>query len=387
MLHRTPGGPGVGFLFTLLLLTLLAAPASAAERLVIIVLDGLRSTEGFDDPDFTHIPRMGFELAPQGSLARLCSNNGQTVSVPGHAALASGRYQPLPNDGSVRSVFPLLWEYYRDQTGAGGASALLPITKRKISILSHSTWPGYGAPDSARVDGPTWDDEVTTSRFLSAMSLTSPVVSFLNFGGIDMGGNTQIWSEYIRAVQRADSLVAVIWQAIQSNPTYANKTDLIIAGDHGRHSEGSGDWWDHGDGCLGCRRIPLLALGPDFRQGIVSWTACEQVDICKTAGSLLGLETPHSGGRILGELLVDPAAVLTESPPGNLRVSVDGRSVRFRMDEAAPPLDLSIFDLQGRRLVQGRLAGGREWRWMAGAAGVYFYSAGSSTTGRVVLFP
>lgn len=373
------------YLVALVVLTLLAAPAGAAERAVIIVLDGLRSSEGFDDPNFTYVPRMAYELAPQGTLARVCSNNGQTVSVPGHTAVASGRYQSLPNDGSVRSVFPLLWEYYRDQTGAGGTSTLLPITKRKISILSYSTWVGYGVPDSARVSGPTWDDEVTTSRFLSEMTLTAPVVSFLNFGGIDMGANTQIWHEYIRAVQRADSLVAVIWQAIQANPLYAGKTDLIVTGDHGRHADGYGEWWDHGDGCPGCRRVPLLALGPDFRENVVSWTACEQIDICRTLGSLLGIQTPYAGGRILDELILDPAAVAPIGTPEKLRVAIDGRSVRFRIEADGAPVDLSIFDLLGRRLDRGTCHPGHDWSWKGDVAGVYFYSAGPLGTGRIVL--
>ncbi len=372
---------------TALIIALLGQPAAGAERAVIVVLDGLRSTEGFDDPEFTYIPRMGFDLAPQGALARDCSNNGATLTIPGHAAIGSGRYQNLPDDGSVRPIFPLLWEYYRDQTGAPETATVIPTTKRKIRCMSYGTWTGYGSADSARLIGPTWDDEVTTSLFLADMAANAPVVSMLNLGGIDMGGHTGVWNDYISTIRTADSLVAAIWEAIESDPVYAGRTNMIVTGDHGRHSDGYGDWSEHGDGCPGCRRIPLLALGPDFREGFVSWIACQQTDLCRTLGSVLGIPTPFAGGRLLSELLANPASVPAIDQPGSLRVTAAGRIVRFRIDGEDGPLDLAIYDLLGRRIARGSCASDRDWSWTAGAAGVYFYSAGSRTAGRIVIIP
>lgn len=360
-----------------LLLVLLPVHSRAADRAVIVVLDGMRSTEGFDDPTFQYIPRMGFDLAPQGALARNCSNMGVTRTIPGHCAIGSGQYQDLPNDGSVRSSFPFLWEYYRDQTGAPELNTVIVTTKSKINSLSYSTAAGYGPGDSARVIGPTWDDVATANQFLLDMMLNRPRVALLNMGTIDMAAHAGIWADYTRAIHTADSLVALIWNRIESDPVYAGHTDLIVTGDHGRHADEYGSWTDHGDGCPGCRRIPLLCLGPDFKDGFVSWTFCQQIDICRTVGQLIGVSTPLAGGRILTELIQSPADVADACTARSfLTVTAVDRTVRARLDlGAAAPARLGIFDLAGRRITSHDLTPGEEWRWAPLSGRVFFYRA------------
>jgi hypothetical protein len=183
----------------------------------------------------------------------------------------------------------------------------------------------------------------------------------------------------------ADSCVALIWERIQADPVYGGRTDMIVTGDHGRHTDGYGDWSEHGDGCPGCRRIPLLALGPDFRDGIVSWTACSQIDVCKTAAAALDISVPYAGGRVLTELMETPAG-LEGGPdgPGPIRVAVDGARVRFLSDGRQGPVLLHVLDVAGRRLAGGASSPGNPWYWRSPAAGVYFYRAGRES-GRFVV--
>ncbi|MFB3909642.1 MAG: hypothetical protein ACE15D_14705 [Candidatus Eisenbacteria bacterium] len=355
----------------------LTAPARAADRAVIVVLDGLRSSEGFDDPDHRFIPRMALDLAPQGALARVCANLGSTHTVAGHSTIGSGRYQTLAEDGTERPQYPLLWEYFRHQTGLSANATVLVTMKSKIKPLSYSTYPGYGAPDSARVIGPTWSDFLVLDQFLTDMAAHHPIVSFLNLGGIDTFAHTGDWARYTWAIGIADSLVSVLWDRIEADPFYAGRTALIVTGDHGRHADGYGDWKDHGDGCPGCRRIPLLCLGPDFQPGIESWTPCEQIDICKTLGSLLGVATPVASGRILQELLAVPAAAGEPAGEGQtaLSITTDGLCVRFR-PIGVDLRSLRIFDVSGRQMDSaGRLSGGAAWSWTAPVRGVYYYKA------------
>ena len=254
---------------------------------------------------------------------------------------------------------------------------MITTTKRKISCLSYSTWGGYGAPDSARVVGPTWDDTVTTSEFLSDMALSQPVVSLLNFGSIDGMAHTGNWDAYVRQIEIADSCVAAIWQRIQGDPFFRGRTNLIVTGDHGRHADAYGSWTDHGDGCPGCRRISLLALGPDFRDGYVSWTPCEQVDLCKTLASELGIAAPFAGGRVLTELLESPAG-LTDARAGSpsVRVAIEGSRVRFFSFRQDGQVSLSVHDAMGRRLAGGLSSPGYPWTWIGDRSGVFFYRAG-----------
>ncbi len=383
-------------LWMLLILVFTAsAAAQAAEHAVIVVIDGMRATEGFDDPGFRFIPRMRWDLVPQGAWGRVCDNMGVTTTVPGHAAIGSGRYQDLLDDGTQRSVFPLLWEYYRKDTGAPERDVVIVTNKRKIRILSYSTWSGYGAADSARVIGPCYTDASTVNQFLADMAVNHPKLAFLNLGDVDYQGHYGTWTDYTRAIQNADSLVAYLWDRVQQDPVFGGATDVVITCDHGRHTDGYGSWHDHGDGCPGCRRIALLGLGPDFRAGLESWTACQQVDLCKTVASLLGIPTPLAGGRVLDELLQNPAAA--EEPPrsaGLLRVAAMRRSVSFRLDGDHSPLAVGLYDPAGRCLARGTCEPWGTFTWESPAYGVLFYRAdradrgdSPAARGRIVLHP
>jgi hypothetical protein len=384
--RRTPRvQPPFSALAILAILMALASPARSANRVVIVVLDGLRATEGFDDPDYRYIPHMGHELVPQGASARACDNNGQTYTIAGHSTIAAGRYQVLPDDGSVRPYYPLLWEYYRASTGFPERRTVVATSKTKIKCMSYSTSAGYGAPDSARILGPTWDDVDTVLWFLNDMTVNQPVVSFLNLGVIDGEAHSGDWARYTRAIQRADSAVALLWSRIQADPIYGGHTTMIITGDHGRHSDGWGDWWEHGDGCPGCRRIPLLALGPEFTPGLVSWTPCQQIDILKTVASTIGLAVPEAQGRVLSELFRTSSVMADDCEAGReLRIDLRGAQASFLAGSDGP---LELYDVGGRLVTSKVIKKGEPWMWQSPRSGILFYhfrGSGPARTGRLV---
>ncbi|MCU0613195.1 MAG: hypothetical protein MUE60_15585 [Candidatus Eisenbacteria bacterium] len=283
----------------------MAAPRGASgfctERVIYLVIDGPRDTEFLEDTTHAHIPGIWNVLRPQGVVSHGLYNNGPTQTVPGHAMLGSGAYQNLPDDGTRRPTRPLVWEYLRDQSQAADSACVLVIAKDKLRALSYSTAHGYGAEDSAVVLGPVSSDRIVVEAFMGYAEAVQPIIAMLCLGDVDEVAHTGDWEAYLSAIERCDSLAVALWQWIERTPPFSGATALIVTADHGRHDD---DWTDHGCPCHGCRHLPLIALGPDFRIGAeVTDTLADMWDVSTTMGWVLGLAMPFAEGRFLLEML------------------------------------------------------------------------------------
>ena len=110
---------------------------------------------------------------------------------------------------------------------------------------------------------------------------------------------------YLEAIRLTDHLVGRIWATIQEDSVLRDRTDLFITNDHGRHLDGiQNGYVSHGDACSGCRKISLLAVGPDFIPGAVSPKHRTQLDLAATWAWLAGIELPGTTGAVMTELLV-----------------------------------------------------------------------------------
>jgi Type I phosphodiesterase / nucleotide pyrophosphatase len=60
----------------------------------VVVVDGLRNLEAFEDPAHQHTPRMWNDLRPQGTLySDFCNDFVTTYTAPGHLAILTGQWQ------------------------------------------------------------------------------------------------------------------------------------------------------------------------------------------------------------------------------------------------------------------------------------------------------
>lgn len=297
-------------LLALLLLAGLApAPAASShltEHVVIVIVDGARYTETLGDPSFTWVPRQGFNLAPLGTRTETFLNLGLTQTLPGHAAVATGTWQPIANDGSERPHKPTLFEYFRLFTGAPPESAWLVTGKVKLWVIGFSDRSGYGAPYGAATDPGLGADAVTMNHAIDHLLTDRPALLFVNLSDVDYAGHSGDWPAYLDAITVADSLIYHLWGAIQADPVLSGKTTLIVTNDHGRHDDAHGGFTNHGDDCPGCRRLQMLMVGPDTRVNHVSPVVYRQIDIARTVGELLQFPTPLSDGWLMNDVLVAP---------------------------------------------------------------------------------
>jgi hypothetical protein len=395
----------------LALLLAWAAPPDAraygTRHVVIVVVDGGRYTETLGDTTFANEPRQGLLLAPQGCRG-VSWNQGLTVTNPGHAAILSGVYQDLDNDGSERPHLPTLFEYYRAATGAPASQTWFLSDKTKLAVMSYSDHPDYGATLGARVNANCPTDARVVAVAESVLAADRPAILAINLAQTDITAHTGDWPGYLRALQVADSLVYDLWAKIEADTGLAGRTTLFVTNDHGRHDDAHGGFQNHGDGCTGCRRVQMLALGPDFKAGLVSPAYLQPVDIAPTVGLLLGFPLPFATGHWMVDLLLErpgPLDVGGGPAPTRLRFAAPvpnptRGTVSLTLDvPGAGVLAVDVLDAQGRRVATigqdgagpGRRAitwSGRDGAGRRAAPGAYFVRArmdGRQATARVVL--
>lgn len=310
------------------------------ENVFIVAIDGLRYTEGFASGN-TYIPFLWDSLAPKGTIYTNFYNTGVTTSNSGHSQITNGVRQlllvntnsrNLPEDKSnmcpydleystiseknqnpspdnisidtdLRPTEPTVGEYYRKFKGAPKEKVYYINGHSRIWRNPVSLFPGYG-PDYAPVVVPVYSDLETLDTAFAVIERDHPPLCYVLFGEVDAAGHSGDTTRYLGQIMQVDSLIFQLWQKIQSDSVYANKTTMIITTDHGRHDEQHGGWKSHGDQCGGCRHVFLIALGPDIKPNTIIEDVHDHVDIAPTVGELLNFPTPLAQGKVLNEMLV-----------------------------------------------------------------------------------
>jgi bisphosphoglycerate-independent phosphoglycerate mutase (AlkP superfamily) len=118
-----------------------------------------------------------------------------------------------------------------------------------------------------------------------------PRVLYIGFDETDDLAHAGKYGQYLQAAAMTDRLIAELWNYVQGDPMYKDKTAMIITTDHGRGNRIKTEWKDHGKKVQDAHEIWVAAMGP----GIVSagemkttghWT---QSQIAATIARVLGL--------------------------------------------------------------------------------------------------
>lgn len=281
------------------------------ENVVIIVVDGPRNSECWDAGSSSITPNM-HALKAQGVFFSNFTNDGETRTVPGHAAITTGVYQNLDNTGLEEPKYPSIFQCWNKEYAAAQDDTWIIASKDKLEILGNctlSTWKDAYLPKThCGVNGAGQlsgyqDDSLTVVQGLNILATHHPRMTLFNLREPDFSGHTGNWNAYIEGLMKSDEYVQQIVEYIESDPFYAGKTTIFITSDHGRHLDGlPGGFADHGDDCEGCRHIGLLVIGPDFEAGTVVSEAYSQIDIPATIARLMKFTLPHGKGRSMVEL-------------------------------------------------------------------------------------
>lgn len=283
-----------------------------SEYTIIVVIDGPRYTETFGDSACKYIPNMGKNLVKEGVLYTYFRNNGPTFTISGHTAMTTGVYQSISNAGKKLPDNPSIFQYYIKEKNRDKSDAYVVASKGKLEVLGNTSdkdwWNCYMPMTYCGVNGQSTEyagDLQTTNKVYELLNGKTPHLMLVNLLAVDSYGHANNWDQYLASLQKCDAIVYNLWQYIQENPKFKDKTTLFITNDHGRHLDGHKDGFvNHGDKCEGCTHISLLAMGPDLKKGVVVTKERELIDISKTIAFLMKFNMPSSKGEVMDELFI-----------------------------------------------------------------------------------
>lgn len=280
------------------------APLSPYEglRTVLVVIDGVRYTEGLGDPKAGWVPEQA-ALAEQGCAPGPMWNNGGTVTKFGTASIHTSIWNAWSEGGVGEDDhyhYPTHWEYLRKQRGVEQDRALYVLPGyNEASVWKPSYREGYGPEYWPLIVNEGVRDADTTQALVDRLDSHDPVFSMLYLPDVDSAGHYEGWDAYVATIAEADRLVGLLWEELQARPAFADNTVMMVTSDHGRHDDENGGFVDHGCGCDGCRQVGFLAVGPGIDPACEAGREWELVDIVPTLGAIQGYVPDDTQGSVM----------------------------------------------------------------------------------------
>lgn len=147
-------------------------------------------------------------------------------------------------------------------------------------------------------------DELSVYMTKHVMRNFAPSLLFLTLHDIDIA-HSGAYSLYLEGIRRTDRLCAEMWEEIQSNPEYKDRTTLFIMPDFGRDGDndpGGNGFQHHRTGSASARTTWMMALGPAVRQKTIVERPIESIDLAAAVSEVLGFDARLVEGKRIPEL-------------------------------------------------------------------------------------
>ncbi|HEV7645182.1 MAG TPA: hypothetical protein VGO50_14655 [Pyrinomonadaceae bacterium] len=350
-------------LLLVLLLTVFLFAQNKTQNVILITLDGVRTEEMFggldldilksvdtkwetsdaykkywaDTPEARRAKTMPFLwgtlLKTQGSIAgdraiksEVKTTNKMLFSYPGYSEILTGQ----AHDDVIHS----------NDFGQNPFPSVLDFLQKKLKLHSNqvadfSSWARFNRiatnnPDSFLVNAgyeqyltqnneaaalsrqqfqtlTPWPDvrhdHYTFKLALAHMKDFHPRVMHIGLGETDDWAHEKKYGRVLDALNLTDGLVKELWDLVQSDPQYRDKTTIIITTDHGRGSK-TDTWMNHGFPLPEAGYVWMVFISPDVKlRG--EWQSTETVyqnqiaaTMCKFLGVDYAEQNPEAGKPI-----------------------------------------------------------------------------------------
>ena len=108
-------------------------------------------------------------------------------------------------------------------------------------------------------------DVFTHYEALEELKTKKPKVLFIAYGETDEWAHAGFYRSYLDAAHQVDAWIKQIWDFVQNDPQYKNKTTLLFTTDHGRGDKIKSEWTSHGSQIQGASEIWFAAIGPEIK--------------------------------------------------------------------------------------------------------------------------
>jgi bisphosphoglycerate-independent phosphoglycerate mutase (AlkP superfamily) len=156
-----------------------------------------------------------------------------------------------------------------------------------------------------RVPNPLGDVRLDAFTFyygLEYMKKNKPRVMYFAFDETDDFAHAGEYPAYLNSAHYTDNFIEELWNYVQSDPTYKNKTTMILTCDHGRGNNAE-DWKHHGQKIKEADQIWMAVIGPDTSAKGEIKGDCQyyQNQVAKTLAAFLGLD--YKTDKKIGETM------------------------------------------------------------------------------------
>ncbi len=143
-------------------------------------------------------------------------------------------------------------------------------------------------------------DALTFYYAMEYVKKNKPRLLYLSFDETDDFAHQGEYAAYLNSAHATDNFLRELWNYLQSDPTYKNKTAMIITVDHGR-GEDAKSWKSHGRKIQGADQIWMAVIGPNIKRfGETKDNQLYQNQLASTIANLLGFSFEGSGkGNVL----------------------------------------------------------------------------------------
>jgi hypothetical protein len=133
-----------------------------------------------------------------------------------------------------------------------------------------------------------------------------PKVLYVGYGETDDYSHDDRYDQYLLSARQTDAYIKEIWDFIQSDPQYKDKTTMVIMTDHGRGVYPKVNWKSHSVNTPNSDEIWIAAIGPDTpplgegkKEGQLY-----AMQIARTLVELLGFKYPvEKAGEVIPTVL------------------------------------------------------------------------------------
>lgn len=146
-------------------------------------------------------------------------------------------------------------------------------------------------------------DAVTFYQGLEYLKTQKPRVLYFSFDETDDFAHEGRYDLYLNAINYEDGFIKELWQWIQSQPEYKDKTTMLLTVDHGR-GEGNPGWRNHGRKVPNSDQTWFAIIGPDSpKTGEMGSSAgqCYSNQFAQTIAELLNVK--YKGQRPTGNYI------------------------------------------------------------------------------------
>ena len=109
-------------------------------------------------------------------------------------------------------------------------------------------------------------DVFTHHAAMEWLKTRKPRVLYIAYGETDEWAHAGKYRSYLDAGKQVDSWISEIWEFVQKDPQYKNKTTLFVTTDHGRGDTIKKEWTSHNNKINGANEIWFAVMGPDTPQ-------------------------------------------------------------------------------------------------------------------------